>query len=49
MTACRSIPRRPDQARDRADRAGVTVEHQIIHGGHHARALIQHAHQHGFE
>jgi nucleotide-binding universal stress UspA family protein len=37
------------EVRDRADRAGVTVEHQIIQGDHPARALIDHAHQHGFD
>ena len=37
------------EVQDRADRAGVTVEHQIIHGEHPARALIEHAHQHGFD
>jgi nucleotide-binding universal stress UspA family protein len=37
------------EVRDRADRAGVTVEHQIIHGDQPAQALIDHAHQHGFD
>lgn len=38
-----------DEVRDRADRAGLTVEHQIIHGDHPARTLIEHAHEHGFD
>ena len=38
-----------DEVRDRADRAGVAIEHQIIDGDHAARALIDHAHQHGFD
>jgi nucleotide-binding universal stress UspA family protein len=37
------------EVRDRADRAGITVEHQIIHSDHPAQALINHAHQHGFD
>jgi nucleotide-binding universal stress UspA family protein len=37
------------EVRDRADRAGVTVEHQIIHGDRPARALLNHAHEHGFD
>jgi nucleotide-binding universal stress UspA family protein len=37
------------EVRDRADRAGVTVEHHIIDGDHPARVLIDHAHHHGFD
>jgi nucleotide-binding universal stress UspA family protein len=37
------------EVRDRADRAGVAIEHQIIDGDHPARALIDHAHQQGFD
>jgi nucleotide-binding universal stress UspA family protein len=34
---------------DRAERAGVDVEHQIIEGQTPARALLDHAHEHGFD
>jgi nucleotide-binding universal stress UspA family protein len=34
---------------DRAHRAGVDVEHQIIDGDTPARALLDHAHEHGFD
>jgi nucleotide-binding universal stress UspA family protein len=34
---------------DRAERAGVDVEHQIIEGQAPARALLDHAHEHGFD
>jgi nucleotide-binding universal stress UspA family protein len=37
------------EVRDRADRAGVAVEHQIIEGDHPARAMLNHAHEHGFD
>jgi nucleotide-binding universal stress UspA family protein len=37
------------EVRDRADRAGVAVEHEIIQGDHPARALLNHAHEHGFD
>ncbi len=37
------------EVRDRADRAGVTVEHEIIQGDQPARALLSHAHEHGFD
>jgi nucleotide-binding universal stress UspA family protein len=37
------------EVRDRADRAGVAIEHQIIEGNRPARALIEHAHEHGFD
>jgi nucleotide-binding universal stress UspA family protein len=34
---------------DRAERAGVGVEHQIIEGETPARALLGYAHEHGFD
>lgn len=34
---------------DRAHRAGVGVEHQIIEGDTPAQALLRHAHDHGFD
>ena len=34
---------------DRAERVGVDVEHQIIEGQTPARALLSHAHEHGFD
>jgi len=34
---------------DRAHRAGVDIEHQIIEGDSPARALLDHAHHHGFD
>lgn len=34
---------------DRADRAGVSVEHQIVEGETPARALVDYAHEHGFD
>jgi nucleotide-binding universal stress UspA family protein len=37
------------EVRDRADRAGVTVEHELIEGDRPARALLNHAHEHGFD
>jgi nucleotide-binding universal stress UspA family protein len=37
------------EVRDRADRAGVRVEHEIIQGDQPARALLNHAHEHGFD
>jgi nucleotide-binding universal stress UspA family protein len=38
-----------EEVRDRADRAGLTVEHEIIDSDDPARALIRHAHEHGFD
>jgi nucleotide-binding universal stress UspA family protein len=38
-----------EKVRDRADRAGIIVEQQIIHGDQPAQALINHAHGHGFD
>jgi nucleotide-binding universal stress UspA family protein len=37
------------EVRDRADRAGVRVEHVIVDGDQPARALLDHAHEHGFD
>jgi nucleotide-binding universal stress UspA family protein len=37
------------EVRDRAERAGIDVEHQIIDGDTPARALLDHAHEHGFD
>lgn len=37
------------EVRDRAERAGVDVEHQIIEGETPAAALLAHAHEHGFD
>ena len=37
------------EVRDRADRAGVGVEHEIIRGDQPARALLSYAHEHGFD
>jgi nucleotide-binding universal stress UspA family protein len=34
---------------DRAERAGVSIEHEIIEGETPARALIAYAHEHGFD
>ncbi len=34
---------------DRAERIGVDVEHRIIEGENPARALLGHAHEHGFD
>jgi nucleotide-binding universal stress UspA family protein len=34
---------------DRAERAGIDVEHQIIMGETPARALLDYAHEHGFD
>jgi nucleotide-binding universal stress UspA family protein len=37
------------EVRDRAERAGVEVEHQILQGEAPARTLLAHAHEHGFD
>lgn len=34
---------------DRAERAGVSVEHEIIEGDTPARAICDYAHEHGFD
>ncbi len=38
-----------DEIEDRAHRAGVEIEQQIIEGDDPARALLEHAHEHGFD
>jgi nucleotide-binding universal stress UspA family protein len=35
--------------RDRAERAGVAVEHTILEGDDPAQALLEHAREHGFD
>jgi nucleotide-binding universal stress UspA family protein len=35
--------------RDRAERAGVAVEHTIVEGDDPAQALLEHAREHGFD
>jgi nucleotide-binding universal stress UspA family protein len=37
------------ELRDRAERAGVGVVHEIIEGASPAEALLRHAHEHGFD
>ncbi len=38
-----------EAVRDRAERAGVEVEHQIIEGADPAAALLEYCHEHGFD
>jgi nucleotide-binding universal stress UspA family protein len=38
-----------DQVKDRAERAGVTVRHAIIEGDTPTQALVDYAHEHGFD
>jgi nucleotide-binding universal stress UspA family protein len=38
-----------EEVTDRADRAGVDVEHRIVDGDTPARALLDHVHEHGFD
>jgi nucleotide-binding universal stress UspA family protein len=38
-----------DEVKDRAERAGVEVEHQILEGDTPVRALLAYAHEHGFD
>jgi nucleotide-binding universal stress UspA family protein len=38
-----------NEVADRAERAGVAVEHEIVEGQTPARALLEHAHDHGFD
>jgi nucleotide-binding universal stress UspA family protein len=38
-----------DEARDRAERAGIPVAHEIVEGDEPARALLDYAHEHGFD
>jgi nucleotide-binding universal stress UspA family protein len=37
------------EVRDRAERAGVDVEHRVIDGDEPAEALLEHCHEHGFD
>jgi nucleotide-binding universal stress UspA family protein len=37
------------QVRDRAERAGVAVEHTIVEGDAPSQALLEHARDHGFD
>jgi len=37
------------EVRDRAERAGVAVEHTVIEGDTPAQALVAYAHEHGFD
>ncbi len=37
------------EVKDRAQRAGVDVEHEIVEGDRPAKALLAHAHEHGFD
>jgi nucleotide-binding universal stress UspA family protein len=47
--AHRYLTRTFDEVIDRARRAGVEVAHEIIDGDTPARALIDYAHEHGFD
>jgi nucleotide-binding universal stress UspA family protein len=38
-----------DDVKDRAERAGVDVDHQILDGETPARRLLAYAHEHGFD
>jgi nucleotide-binding universal stress UspA family protein len=38
-----------NEVRDRAERAGVTVAHTIIEGDTPTQALVDYAHEHGFD
>jgi nucleotide-binding universal stress UspA family protein len=37
------------EVRDRAERAGIEVSHEIIDGAEPHEALLRHAHEHGFD
>lgn len=37
------------EVRDRAERVGLDVEHQVIEGDEPAKALLDHCHEHGFD
>jgi nucleotide-binding universal stress UspA family protein len=47
--AHRYLERTFDEVKDRAQRAGVDVEHQIVDGETPVRALLDHVHEHGFD
>ncbi len=38
-----------DEVKDRAERAGVEIDHQIVEGETPARALLDYVHEHGFD
>lgn len=38
-----------EEVRDRAERAGVEVEHHILEGESPSRVILDHAHEHGFD
>jgi nucleotide-binding universal stress UspA family protein len=38
-----------DEVKDRAERAGVHVDHQILEGETAAKALLDYVHEHGFD
>jgi nucleotide-binding universal stress UspA family protein len=38
-----------EQVKDRAERAGVEVQHQILEGEAQAQTLLAYAHEHGFD
>jgi nucleotide-binding universal stress UspA family protein len=37
------------EVKDRAERAGVTVKHEIVEGDTPTNALVEYAHEHGFD
>lgn len=47
--AHRYLQRTFDEVKDRAQRAGVDVDHQIVDGETPTRALLDHVHTHGFD
>ncbi len=47
--AHRYLTRSLEDVTDRAHRAGVDVEHAIVDGEEPARALLDYAHEHGFD
>jgi nucleotide-binding universal stress UspA family protein len=38
-----------EEVKDRAERAGVTVTHEIVEGDTPTKALVDYAHEHGFD
>jgi nucleotide-binding universal stress UspA family protein len=47
--AYRYLQRTFEEVKDRAHRAGVDVEHQIVAGETPTRALLDYVHEHGFD
>jgi nucleotide-binding universal stress UspA family protein len=47
--ARRYLERSFAEVRDRAERAGVAVEHTIVEGDEPSQALLEHAREHGFD